>query len=287
MPYLGPPSNVLHRIRLPLAFNTFVALLVILDSQLQWMGVANLDFSADVVQMWRMTSFVLALLMAFRVNRVYLRWASAVQSFGGIGTAAVTLSQQAVLWVRDEALQDEIIRWAAVWQYSVHHLCSRSKRIHDKVAALLSDDELEFYHAVPKPRQTVVLQLRRLVTLAGGNDARALGHFLKMNDMIDKGNADMGVCGRLFFYAMPYALTLMCTGFLEIWLLLMPFATVVDGIAADTLVEWAAVLKDLMLYLLACILMLGVDEVTNQLEQPFAAIPMVDMADATLRAVLR
>lgn len=47
----------------------------------------------------------------------------------------------------------------------------------------------------------------------------------------------------------------------------MPFATVVDGITADTLVEWASVVKDLVLYLLACILMLGVDEATNQLEQ--------------------
>lgn len=108
MPYLGPPSNVLHRIQLPVCFNMLVALLVILDSQVQWMGIANLDFSADVVQMWRMTSFVLALLMAFRVNRVYLRWASAVQAFGGIGTAAVTLSQQAVIWVKDEALQGEV-----------------------------------------------------------------------------------------------------------------------------------------------------------------------------------
>jgi predicted membrane chloride channel (bestrophin family) len=58
-----------------------------------------------VLLMWRMTSFMVALLLAFRVNRVYLRWCAALQAFGGIGTAAVTLAQQAVLWVHDPLLQ--------------------------------------------------------------------------------------------------------------------------------------------------------------------------------------
>lgn len=47
---------------------------------------------------------------------------------------------------------------------------------------------------------------------------RQTTQFLQMNDIINKGNADMGICGRLFFYAMPYSLTIMCSGFLEIWL---------------------------------------------------------------------
>lgn len=68
--------------------------------------------------------------------------------------------------------QDEIIRWSAVWQYSVQQLCSRSKHLHEKVACLLNEEELTFYHSVPKPRQTVVLQLRRLVTMAGLDTAK-------------------------------------------------------------------------------------------------------------------
>jgi hypothetical protein len=107
-----------------------------------------------------------------------------------------------------------------------------------------------------------------------------------MNDTLTKGNADMGVCGRAFFYAMPYSLSLICTGFLEIWLLLLPIATVVDKGASQPIIihhfeEGAprvaggapaagpptaamvalSVFWDLLMHGLACILTLGVDEV--------------------------
>lgn len=68
-------------------------------------GIVHGDVSADVLLLWRMTSFVLALLLAFRINKVYMRWQAAVQAFGGVGSAAVTLSQQAALWVADQQLQ--------------------------------------------------------------------------------------------------------------------------------------------------------------------------------------
>lgn len=120
--------------------------------------------------------------------------------------------------------------------------------------------------------------------------APALLQFLQMNDTLNKGNSDMGTCGRIFFYAMPYAITSMCSGVLEIWLLLMPLATVVDSPPRSTPGVYQnvpAVLVDLMLYVLACVLMMGVEDVAVQLEQPFAHMPLTDMADATLRAVTR
>lgn len=129
-----------------------------------------------------------------------------------------------------------------------------------------------------------------IVAAAPGLLCQHLLQFLQMNDTLNKGNADMGTCGRTFFHAMPYAITLLCSGVLEIWLLLMPLATVVDSPVRGTPGDYAnvpAVLVDLMLYLLACVLMLGVEDVAVQLEQPFAHIPMLDMADATLRAVGR
>jgi hypothetical protein len=109
----------------------------------------------------------------------------------------------------------------------------------------------------------------------------------------------MGTCGRTFFYAMPWALSAICTCFLQTWLILMPAATSVNShpaaaaaaaagagsAAAYRLAPKLAV--DMMLYSLACAMLLGVDEVAAQLEQPFPFVPMIDMADATLRAVER
>lgn len=42
-----------------------------------------------------------------------------------------------------------------------------------------------------------------------------------------------------------------------------------------------------LLYLLICILMLGVDCIANQLEQPFPYMPLLDIADTTLRDIDR
>ena len=110
-----------------------------------------------------------------------------------------------------------------------------------------------------------------------------------MNDTITKGSADMGVCTRLLFYAMPYAITLLCSGFLEIWLLLMPLGTILGTSSHAPIMRHhgPTIVIDLLLYLLVCVLMLGVDEVANQLELPFPHLPLEDMADSALRNIRR
>ena len=71
IPYLGPPSFILWRIKLPLLFNLSIAICITLDAYYSTFGgIIHKDLSADVLLLWRMTSFILALLLAFRVNKV-------------------------------------------------------------------------------------------------------------------------------------------------------------------------------------------------------------------------
>lgn len=120
------------------------------------------------MQLWRMSSFMLALLLAFRLNRVYLRWAAALQGFSGVGSASLTLAQQALVWVqqRDKQLAAEIVRWCCIWPYSMYQTCARTGSLHRQVSELLTEAELKLYHSVPKPRFLVVLKLWQLVELA-------------------------------------------------------------------------------------------------------------------------
>jgi hypothetical protein len=102
--YLGPPANILWRIRWPMLVNIVIAILVVADAyaDLATGGrgiLPNID--GAVLLGWRMISFVMSLLLAFRVNRAYDRWWAARHAFKGIGTAAITLSQQAVVWIPD------------------------------------------------------------------------------------------------------------------------------------------------------------------------------------------
>lgn len=179
MCYVGPPSHILVRIRLPLFLNAVVATLVAVSSVTGILdSVQDSDLSQDVVQLWRMSSFMLALLLAFRLNRVYLRWAAGLQGYSGVGSAALTLAQQALVWVQqaDTQLAAEIVRWCCIWPYSMYQTCARTQSLHRQVAELLTEDELKLYHSVPKPRFLVVLQLRQLVELANLDQQKVSRH---------------------------------------------------------------------------------------------------------------
>ena len=82
------------------------------------------------------------------------------------------------------------------------------------------------------------------------------------------------------------------SGFLEIWLLIMPFALFPnnsarrDPIVSQTLRQRNPLLE-MVLYFLVCMLMLGIDEVCNQLEQPFPHMPLKSMVETTLRDINR
>lgn len=165
--YVGPPSHILWRIRLPLFLNAVVAILVTISSITGAISIEGSDLSQDVVLLWRLSSFMLALLLAFRLNRVYLRWAAAQQGFSGVGSGALALAQQALVWVQaDRQLAAEIVRWCCIWPYSMYQTCARTKSLHPQVSELLSEDEHKLYQSVPKPRFLVILQLRNLVELA-------------------------------------------------------------------------------------------------------------------------
>lgn len=54
---------------------------------------------------WRLSTFMLALLLSFRVNRSYDRWWTGRQAFAGVGNAAVSVATMSRLWIADPQLQ--------------------------------------------------------------------------------------------------------------------------------------------------------------------------------------
>lgn len=105
-----------------------------------------------------------------------------------------------------------------------------------------------------------------------------------MEDSLQAGVSAAGTCARLKFQSMPYSMTLMCTGFLQIWLLFLPCAIIsvpTKAPAGDNPVF------GLVIYFFTAILMLGVDEVANQLEQPFPHLPLQEISETTLRDIDR
>lgn len=64
---------------------------------------------------WRLSSFMLALLLSWRVNRAYERWWAGRQAFAGVGSAALGVAQMATLVVHDAALRVSTRSTAQEW----------------------------------------------------------------------------------------------------------------------------------------------------------------------------
>lgn len=71
----------------------------------------------------------------------------------------------------------------------------------------------------------------------------------------------------------------MCTGFIQIWCLLLPFGLTVDSGHYD----WVILLAVGM----AALLLLGCAEVANQMEEPFGLIPVDDIVSTYERDINR
>lgn len=59
------------------------------------------------------------------------------------------------------------MRWAKLWHFSILQVLQGEKAIHSDAAAWMSEKELQWYLGSRKGRNLVVMQLRRLIALAG------------------------------------------------------------------------------------------------------------------------
>jgi hypothetical protein len=115
--------------------------------------------------------------------------------------------------------------------------------------------------------------------------------FLSMEETLVSGHRHVGTCLRTKTQCMPYALTLLTTGYVEIFLLLQPFALIRSNVPSEmdkhVLLNGLQPLAGLLIYFFCAVLLLGVDEVANQLEDPFGQMAMGDMVGATQKEIGR
>ena len=112
----------------------------------------------------------------------------------------------------------------------------------------------------------------------------------------------LGNCSRVRFNALPYNVTLMSTGFIEIWLVgfYTGFSVFVHLSTHSTHAPHATALQlllpfglfdsawfGLLPYFFCALTLLGADEVANQLEDPFQCLPTREILQDALNEVQR
>jgi len=326
--WAGPPSYLLSRVWPVLLFNMALAAAVCVDHVMRAAAplapaggtaaptgyLPNLSDNVitSLTPMTRYLLFAAAMVLTLRLGRAYERWWAARQAFSSVGSAATALCQRLCLWAPeddgDEGARNEdgdgnggkdgkegaregpgaaMRRWAVCWHYSILHVCRSASALHPDAAALLSEEELAVYSGARKGRQICVDRLLQIISDADLEEKK----FQAIEQILQRGVAAAGVCTGVRFQSMPYAITLVSTGFTELFLvtcvlLLVQTSSLTDAkeTLGDTLFTVTAVLA---LYFGVNLLFLGADEVANQLEDPFPFLPLEDIAATTLRDAAR
>lgn len=229
----------------------------------------------------RIISFAMSLLLSYRLNRSYDRWWEARKAFAGIGSAATALAIQATTFVKNRPdLLESFRRWTILWAFSVKQVLEDSKELDPIAAELLYEEELAVYKASRKGRQVVVTKLYQLVDEAGlPDEATSI-----MLETISNGVRSSGDCTRIHYQCMPIGVAYACGGFIQIWCYLLPFGAIQELPPENG--EWyflpipnvGTFIIQMVGIWLAVLMLLGIDEVTNQLEHPYHLLPMEALA---------
>lgn len=229
---------------------------------------------------FQLSSFTMSLILAYKVNKGYERWRDALAGLTGVGGAAWGIFQLAATFPSisgDKDLLAEYKRWSIAWPYAVLQITTHAPDLHENAAKELFPQELVVYRAAPKGRQLVVQKLRSLVS----RSSLSYGEFSAMSDMIEKGTSAQGVAIRIREQAMPYSIDKASSGFILIWCFLSPLCISSAGITLD--LQWCGA----SVILIMALLLLCVDEVANQFNDPFDLLPGLNIASSNEKDIRR
>jgi putative membrane protein len=278
--YLGPPSHILWNIKWPFIAINFISYVV------QYYGLMSGD------QQWRqelshlrtaftMSSFCMSLLLSYRVNRAYERWSQARSSISSLGSGATSIFMQCAIWCRHQPEKsdalDDLRRFCIVWPYSILQVLRGSDTLLPAATNHLHKEEQVVYSGSRKGRQVVATAIRCIVNdLDLGGDK-----LMACESLLQSAMSAGGAALRIRFAALPQALSLVSTGFILLWCALLPFGLLTDQFVGD--IDQGALIAVAIISLL----LLSVDEVASQLEDPFPFIPLEDICTTYERDIMR
>lgn len=223
----------------------------------------SLQFPGD--KPWGMTSFAVSLLLVFRTTNSYQRFDEARKLWGLTLNRSRSIANQTITYVppSDPAGRAAVVKWIVGF--------TQSLRAHLQVDA---DLRFELSRAEPKWSEAEIDMLMKaqhrpcmaLSVLA--ESVRQLPslnpiQMMQIQDQINQMHDYLGGCERLLRTPIPLSYTRHTARFLILWLGSLPF-----GLWSQF--HWAS------LFITAAVgfLLLGIDEIGMQIEEPFGILPL-------------
>ncbi|KAI8475060.1 MAG: Bestrophin, RFP-TM, chloride channel-domain-containing protein [Monoraphidium minutum] len=211
------------------------------------------------------TSFALSLLLVFRTDSSYARWEQALQAWEKVRGECKDLARQACYFVAEPVRKAMLMRWSVAFGHAMLCHVRADATLEEQLAGVLTDEEVEAISAVgPSSAPSFALQVMSEVVeqcSLGEHRAEALHQSLKVLGM------QIGACDKLLRYPIPLAYTRHTSRFMFVWLSALPFALYEAGLG------WSAV----PITLVISYLLLAVDEIGVQVEEPFSILPLEDI----------
>ena len=273
--YIAPPFHLFWMVKIPLLIVlTEILLLEFLPS-----GVAQfLEGDSTIFNLaFGICSFALSLLLATRVNNVINRFNLARGGIGKLSSVSVTIVHIVLTYCDDEEILQDIARWSVIYHNSVRKLLEGNLKLCDDPVdynSFLYEDEQVLMHDSRKMRQMAQMKIRQLIA----KSKPPLDAAIALNSQLEMAQVASGECVRIYCQSLPYAFTMMTTGFLQIWIYLLPLDLRQAGLQLT---------KVLPATIFTVLLLLGVDAIAIQYENPYKFIPLRAICDSTERDVYR
>lgn len=282
--YLGPPGYLIYNLRYPLSLVTFLTLLnAVYYTVTMYYPQLPLYGSTVLWDVFRMGSFLLSIIISLKISRIYDRFWAARQAFGKLGGNANAMMQLLVIYsgsIPNETMSelektnalDEFQRWLIVFPYALIMQLLALKELPNEARIHLGLKQIHLLESTAKPRKYVLMKLQKILHQFN----LPMEKYLSIEKLLQDTESAAAECRRIKFTALPYSISQYCTGFLMIWSCVIPFGVdgAIEGSGKTTgvLSIWVAA----AVMLLFCFMMLAVDEIANQLEDPFHSLPLFD-----------
>ena len=223
----------------------------------------------------------LSLLLVFRTNASYGRWDDARKILATSLNRCRDTFRQAITWFPKDftgtVLKERMLRYVQAWPYALKgHLrggpggCENDDDLLEDLIEILSPEELDLLMKSPHRPLHILQTLTEIAREAGLPTAPQLTLDRNLNDLSDV----VGGCERILRTPIPLSYSRMTGRFLALWLIGLPFALSWDIVRMGFSV-WATVPCTAGI----AFLLLGIEELATQLEEPFSILPMEAYAD--------
>eukprot|EP00892_Ulva_mutabilis_P012503 jgi/Ulvmu1/9625/UM054_0055.1 len=265
-----PKSHTLKSCVVPSLWVLAISLLIGMNEVLgdqgllpKWLQIKHSD---TVQQPLTITSFALSLLLVFRTNSSYGRFAEARSIWGMVLNRSRDLARQAASFFPTATwdAKASFARWTICFSKCLLIHLRPHLSLREEIAMVLGREELQILLAAEHP---VVMCIQVMSELVEAAPIPAMQRW-QMHENLTKLHDLLGACERIMRTPIPVAYTRHTTRCLILWLTVMPYALWGN-------LGWATIVAaPLISFLLS-----GINEIGIDVEEPFSLLPLEAIAD--------